>query len=118
MSRARHVGARSPDVREADPTSSELDAYLRADRSERQIVRDELDEAIRQQSRATGWLITLGFGPAALVAVLLALFIEGSRDLAIAFAALGTSVMGLRAWRASRRVRELERALEDPMDGS
>jgi Flp pilus assembly protein TadB len=106
--------------RQAEEASagSELRALRESQRTERDALQEELDEAVRSQSRATGWLITLGFGPATLLAILLALLVDGSRELAIGFALLGTAVMGVRAYRASRRVKEIRRALEDPMDGS
>ena len=78
----------------------------------------ELVEATARRDRAVGWLMLVGFGPAALVAVLMAFFLEGSRELAIGFAALGAAVMALRAWRAHREVQTLEKELADPMDGS
>lgn len=96
----------------------ELRELREAQRTERDALREELDEALRRQSWATGWLITLGFGPATLLAILLALLVDGNRELAMGFALLGTAVMGARAFRANRRVKEIERALEDPMDGS
>jgi hypothetical protein len=99
-------------------TPSELRELLEGRRTEREALQQELDEAVRRRSRATGWLITLGFGPATLLAVLLALFVEGSRDLAVGFAMLGTAVMGVRAYRATRKVEEIEQAMRDPMDGS
>ncbi|MDH3271091.1 MAG: hypothetical protein OEN56_07155 [Gemmatimonadota bacterium] len=92
--------------------------FAQASPTEREILHDELAEARRQKSWATTWLMVVGFGPAAIIAVLLALVVEGSRELAIAFALLGAAVLGLRAYRAERRIQELERELEDPMDGS
>ena len=95
-----------------------IDEGFEVERTEREALRQELDEALRKKQWATGWLMTVGFGPAAIVAVLLALFVDGSRELAIGFALLGAAVLALRAYRADQRIKELERALQDPMDGS
>ena len=106
---------------EEDHGSRELtpvDGHFEVERTEREALRQELDEALRKKQWATGWLMTVGFGPAAIVAVLLALFVDGSRELAIGFALLGAAVLALRAYRADQRIKELERALQDPMDGS
>jgi uncharacterized membrane protein len=58
-----------------------------------------------------------GVGPAAVVAVGLAV-LTGSVQLAAGLFALGVAVEAVRVWRLDRVVRDLRRALEDPMDGS
>lgn len=86
--------------------------------TEREALQRELDDALRAKKWTTGWLLTVGFGPAAGAAVMLAWFVEESRGLALGFAAMGSLVLGLRLLRMNRRIRQIEQALDDPMDGS
>lgn len=121
-----HLPERGTDAGESEESASvsgstglsALEGSELAAPTEREALQRELEEALRRKRWATGWLMTVGFGPAAVIAVLLALFVEGSRDLAIGFAFLGAAMLALRAFRLDQRIKELERALEDPMDGS
>ena len=82
------------------------------------MLEEEHARAVARRRNAITWLTVVGVGPAALIAVLLALFVEGNGTVAVGLAALGTAVMAMRAWRAHKDVREIERELADPMDGS
>jgi len=98
--------------------SSAVEEFEQARLSERQLLREERERAIAEKRKASTWLLLVGFGPAALIAVALALLVEGSRDLAWGFVALGAAMLALKIYRADRRIKDIERQLEDPMDGS
>jgi len=100
------------------PEGSSIDAFEANQPTGREALEEELATAVARRRNAITWLTVVGVGPAALLAVLLALFVEGSGEVAIGLAALGAAVLSLRAWRAHRDVRDIERELEDPMDGS
>lgn len=100
------------------PEGSAIDAFEADQPSGREALKEEHAKALARRRDALTWLTIVGVGPGALLAVLLALFVEGSEGLAIGLAALGMAVMALRAWRAHQDVRRIERELADPMDGS
>lgn len=97
---------------------SALDAYRRRERTGRELIERELYDAIDERGRALAWLVGLGVGPAAVVAVALAVFVEGSLPLAVVFIILGVVALLFRVYRAHQRVRDLVGQLQDPMDGS
>lgn len=96
---------------------SELEEYRTEEVTARQNLRRERGDAIEKQSWATGWLMLFGFGPATLVAIVLAL-VFGRPDLVLAFAGLGAGVQLWRIWKQRRRIKQIEKELEDPIDGS
>jgi hypothetical protein len=104
------------DSAETGPSPA-LREFEAAEQSGRDVVRSELDEALARRKRNSAWLLAIGFGPATAAAIALAL-IDGSRELAIGFGVLGAGILLLRTLRDDRRVKELERELVDPMDGS
>jgi len=93
------------------------DAWPEAWPTERENLEKELAEARSARSRSLIWTALVGVGPMAVVAVGLAA-LTGSLELAAGLFALGLAVEGLRIWRLDRTVRDLTRALDDPMDGS
>ena len=100
------------------PEGSEIDAFEADQPSGREVLEEEHARAVARRRNAITWLTVVGVGPAALIAVLLALFVEGSEALAIGLAALGMAMLAVRVWRAHQDVRDIERELADPMDGS
>lgn len=103
---------------ETDLDHTEVDEYLSGELTERQLLRLRRGVALEERSKATAWLMTVGFGPAAIIAVLLVLMVDGSANLAWAMAGLGLMMLLLKIYRADRKVREIEEEMEDPMDGS
>jgi hypothetical protein len=97
---------------------SAIEEFERTQPTERELLRDARSEAMAEKSKATAWLLAVGLPPAALVAVALALLIEGSRNLALGFVALGAATLALKIFRAHRKIKDIEKQLEDPMDGS
>lgn len=97
--------------------ASALEELRKEEVTARSALVRERGEAIESRSRATGWLMLLGFGPAALVAIVLALVL-GRPDLILGFAGLGAAVQLYRVVQEHRRVKKIERELEDPIDGS
>lgn len=100
------------------PNHPEVDEYLSSELTERQLLRERRDAAIEERSKAATWLMTVGFGPAAIIAVLLVLMVDGGANLAWAMAGLGLMMLLLKIYRADRKVREIEEEMKDPMDGS
>ena len=101
-------------------TSEEESALAELEREEvtaRESLRRERSEALERQSRLAGWLMLFGFGPAAVAAILLAMF-AGRPDLIWPFVGLGVGVQLYRIWKEQRRIKDIERELEDPIDGS
>jgi hypothetical protein len=103
---------------ETDLDHTEVDEYLSGELTERQLLRLRRGAALEERSKATAWLMTVGFGPAAIIAVLLVLMVDGSANLAWGMAGLGLMMLLLKIYRADRKVREIEEEMEDPMDGS
>lgn len=100
------------------PAGSALEAFEAEQLSGRETLQAEHARAVARRKNALTWLTVVGVGPAALLAVLLALFFEGSGEVAMGLAGLGAAVLAVRSWRAHQDVREIERELADPMDGS
>lgn len=96
---------------------SAMDDFEQEEISARQNLTRQRGEAIERKGRQTAWLMLFGLGPAALVAIGLA-FLLGQPDLLVPFAALGAGVQLFRIWRESRKIKELEKELADPIDGS
>ena len=97
--------------------STELTEYREHEVSARESLHHERGEALEKQSWDTGWLMLFGFGPATLAAIVLAL-VFGRPDLIAAFVGLGAGVQIWRIWKGRRHIREIEKELEDPIDGS
>ena len=108
LDQAGHTGAAEP---------SEVARLEATQRTARELLREERFEALDSRSRATAWLLLFGFGPAALIAIVLAAVL-GRADLILPFVGLGAGVQLWRMWRESRRIKRIEQELEDPMDGS
>lgn len=112
------VEASADGLSATDDAPSVLDAYVRREVTEREALQRERLEAIGARTHAIGWLVAVGVGPAAVLAVILAAFVEESLPLAILFALMGLIALVLKAYRAHQRVRDIERQLADTMDGS
>ncbi len=119
MIEAADRDGKDPGVPSSESRSlSEIEEHELTEMTTRQALQAERGAAIEKKRKATTWLVTLGFGPAAAVAVLLALFVEGSRDLAVSFGFLGALLLLLRVYREDRKIKKLEAELRDPLDGS
>ena len=101
----------------ASEESSVLAELQKEDRTARQGLMQERREALDRQARMAGWFMLFGVGPAAVVAIVLAM-VTGRPDLVWPFLALGIGVQLWRIWQEQRRIKEIERELEDPIDGS
>jgi len=102
----------------ASSDDSAIEAFEQAQLTERELLGKARSEAVAERNKAATWLLAVGLPPAALVAIALALLIEGSRNLALGFVALGGATLVLKVFRAHRKIREIDKQLEDPMDGS
>jgi hypothetical protein len=96
---------------------SALAELEREQTSARVSLTRERQEALDRQARMAGWFMLFGVGPAALVAIILAL-VTDRPDLVWPFFGLGIGVQIWRIWKEQRRIAKLERELEDPIDGS
>lgn len=101
---------------ESDEPSA-IEQFREEEVTARTALQRERGEALESRSWATGWLLLFGFGPAALAAIVLAIIV-GRPDLILGFAALGAGVQLYRVLQESRRIKQIERELEDPIDGS
>ena len=108
---------RRPRADEGSPLRREIEDYRAEEVTAREGLRRARDAAIEKQRWQTGWLLLFGFGPATLVAILLAVALRRS-DLVVGFAGLGLGVQLWRIWRQRTFVQHLARELEDPIDGS
>lgn len=95
----------------------DFEVWHRFQPTERERLWEQLLEARDARRRPSGSLAIFGTGPAALVALVLGVGFD-NLYLAAAFLALAVSVEVLRQWTLSRTIRDLWRALRDPMDGS
>jgi hypothetical protein len=111
----RHTPAVPAAPHDVEPSAlAELEAE---ERTARQGLMSERRDALDRQARMAGWFMLFGVGPAALVSILLALA-TGRPDLIWPFFGLGVGVQLWRIWKEQRRIKEIERELEDPIDGS
>ncbi len=101
----------------AGPESTALQALEEEQTTARVALARERQEALDRQAGLAGWFMLFGVGPAALVAVIIAL-LTGRPDLVWPFFGLGVGVQLWRIWKEQRRIGKLERELEDPIDGS
>lgn len=99
------------------PEPSALEELAREERTARQSLMEERRNALDRQARMAGWFMLFGVGPAAIVAIVLAM-LTGRPDLVWPFLALGVGVQLWRIWQEQRRIREIDHELEDPIDGS
>lgn len=99
------------------PDASEIAAYEEREVTAREALRRARAEALDKQGREMGWLMLFGVGPAALVAIVLAI-VFGRPDLVVVFGGLGATVQLWRVWRDHQRIKDIERELDDPIDGS
>jgi hypothetical protein len=95
----------------------DFEVWHRFQPTERELLWEQLLEAREARRRPSGSLVIFGPGPAALVALILGVGFD-NLYLAGAFLALAVTVEVVRQWMLSRTVRDLWRALRDPMDGS
>lgn len=84
---------------------------------ERNVLQRQLRRAKAARLRPTGRAGIFGVGPAGLAAIVLALVFRRP-ELAAAFLTLAIAVEVRRQWKLGRAIRDLVRALQDPMDGS
>jgi hypothetical protein len=96
---------------------SALEELAREQTTARVALTQERQDALDRQARFAGWFMLFGVGPAALVAVILALLTDRP-DLVWPFFGLGIGVQIWRIWKEQRHIARLERELEDPIDGS
>lgn len=101
----------------ASHQQSALDILGAEEVTARQNLTRQRHEALDRQSRHAGWLMLFGFGPGAVLAILLAM-VSGRPDLIWPFVGLGAGVQIWRIWKEQRRIRALEKQLLDPIDGS
>lgn len=80
-------------------------------------LRKERQAALDRQALHAGWFMLFGVGPAALVAVILALLTDRP-DLVWPVFGIGIGIQLWRIWKEQRRIKRLELELEDPIDGS
>jgi hypothetical protein len=97
--------------------SSAMGELAREQITARTSLTRERHDALARRARFGAWFVLFGVGPAALVAVLLALLTDRP-DLVWPFLGLGVGVQVWRIWKEQRRVKAIERELEDPIDGS
>lgn len=103
-----------PDI---EPEASALAELEREQRTARQNLTAQRQEALDRQARMAGWLMLFGVGPGALAAIALAL-VADRPDLVWPFLGLGVGVQLWRIWKEQRRLKAIERELENPIDGS
>lgn len=101
-----------------DPAESSAMAELaREQTTARASLTRERKEALDRKARSMAWFLIFGAGPAALVAILLAVLTDRP-DLVWPYFGLGIGVQIWRIWRDQRRIQAIELELEDPIDGS
>jgi hypothetical protein len=101
----------------ADGGHSALDQLAQEETTARASLTRERQDALDRQARMAGWFMLFGVGPAALVAIVLAL-VTDRPDLVWPFFGLGVGVQIRRIWKEQRQIARIERELEDPIDGS
>ena len=96
---------------------SAMEEFENEEVSARQNLTRQRGDAVERRSKQAAWLMMFGFGPAALAAVGLATLL-GRPELILPFAGVGAGVQLFRIWREGRKIKEIEKELADPMDGS
>lgn len=96
---------------------SALEEFESDEISARDHLTRQRGDALERRSRAATWFMMFGLGPAALLAVGLALLL-GRPELMLPFAGVGAGVQLFRIWREHRRIRKIDDELADPIDGS
>ena len=112
----RRDAAHAPDLVETDGPSPLAELALE-ERTARENLTTQRQDALDRQARMAGWLMLFGVGPAAVAAILLAM-VAGRPDLIWPFVGLGVGVQLYRIWKEQRRIKQIERELADPIDGS
>ena len=97
--------------------TSALAELEREERTARQSLTQERYEALDRQARMAGWFMLFGVGPAALAAIVLAM-VTNRPDLVWPFLGLGIGVQLWRIWKEQKRIKQIDKELEDPIDGS
>lgn len=95
----------------------DFEIWHRFQPTERELLWEQLLEARDARRRPSGWASIFAVGPAAVTALVLAV-VFGSYHLAAGFLLLAVVVEVIRQWRLAKTIRDLWRALQDPMDGS
>lgn len=96
---------------------SAIEEFEQDEVSARINLMQQRGEAMERRSKAAAWFMMFGVGPAALAAITLALMV-GQPELILAFAGVGGAVQVYRIWREHQRVKDIEKELKDPIDGS